>query len=348
MDGTHLGKATEYFARIVWFPVETLTLRMTLPARLRAVPYPNVFIPSGSDITADDVVVDSILQFSPTAPSKWRPTSVDSELKRFKWKRESPSHLFETGCFSNPYPLTWELSIPDPALGSCYSLDWVLPEPPDNDTSRKLAQGAEMLRSRFLKYTQSRRNGQRSTTGSALRQKFIDLYANLHSRYGLEGVDERFLVSMMTYQTAEHRMVLVDAVVRGGEPEARMWNFRLPFGLGLAGSCFRQGQVFVYRPPEVGDPPLTPGSYLPIPHGEVHQCLLALPLDHPDLNIETIDGMPEGFERSQQCIGVVNVASDHPSTKLRDIRALEVIKEIRDLCQKYCDQMCSILNASEE
>jgi hypothetical protein len=335
MDGTHLGKATEYFARIVWFPVETLRLRMTLPERLKAVPYPSVFTDSLSAITLDSLVQDTVLQFSPKS------------LEPFSWKRQSPSGLFEMGCFTNPYPQTWELVVPDPPLGSCYSLDWVLPEPPDNDISQKFAQGAGMLRSRFLKYARTRRYAHMTTAGSALRQEFNHLYADLHSTYGLKDADERFLVSMMTYDAAERRMVLVDAVVRGGEPEARMWNFRLPFGLGLAGSCFRQAQVFIYQRPQAKGLPLTADLYLPIPDGEPHECLLALPVDHPELDTKTIAKMPEGFERSQQCMGVINVASDHPMTKLRGITDPGEIRTIRELCQRHCDQMCSILDDSE-
>jgi hypothetical protein len=60
-----------------------------------------------------------------------------------------------------------------------------------------------------------------------------------------------------------------------------MWDFWLPFGLGLVGTCFKEGErAFLYE--RRAGPTTTPDFYLPLPDSSSHEVLMAIPADHPD------------------------------------------------------------------
>src|ERR1700685_4445417 len=116
MDGSTLPSAVEYLARAVWFPIENLRIRITLPDRSPGPPLPSLFaLPEANLIPRNEIIRDGILGLYPSNNSKWR---LDSS----EWKRQPSKPLIDSGRLTNPSAQTWDLTIHRPAVGSCYSL----------------------------------------------------------------------------------------------------------------------------------------------------------------------------------------------------------------------------------
>src|SRR5207237_2880653 len=80
-----------------------------------------------------------------------------------------------------------------------------------------------------------------------------------------------------------------------------------------------------------------PEFYLNLPDEE-HEVLIAISLDHPRFD-ESIAALP-GFERSRQSVGVIDIGSNSPTTKLLGIPSQpQGIQHLKELCQGFCDDL---------
>jgi hypothetical protein len=109
MDGSTLPSAVEYLARAVWFPIENLRIRITLPDRSPGPPLPSLLaLPEANRIPRNEIIRDGILGLYPSNTSKWR---LDSP----EWERQPQ---IDSGRLTSPSAQTWDLSIHRPAVGS--------------------------------------------------------------------------------------------------------------------------------------------------------------------------------------------------------------------------------------
>jgi hypothetical protein len=143
---------------------------------------------------------------------------------------------------------------------------------------------------------------------------------------------------MMVYDDAKGVLVVVEGAIDGKQPTPKMWDFSLPFGLGLAGACFKEGeQAFLYVRPQ--EPSVGPELYIPRSEDDIHEVLLALPIDHPGFANYLASNDLGHPERSRQCIGIINIGSRARTTNLGKVRTkTSVISVVSDLCQDFCNR----------
>jgi hypothetical protein len=192
---------------------------------------------------------------------------------------------------------------------------------------------AQMLAHRGRRLTHRGRRLKGQAEGP-LRRRFLELDAKIRRLYATPGVKERFEVACMAYNEATRRLEHVEGSVNGGEPAPGMWSFWLPFGLGLSGSCFKEGDsVFFFKRPKDAAH-AEHAYYLYLPDRPPPPVLIAVPLLHPGYEDSG------SIEPSRQCIGVVNIQSNHEATKLLDLfGSKEKIDELWFLCQEFCEQI---------
>ena len=346
LDKKYPSGAIEYLARTVWFPVRMFTIRIVLPTSVRECA-PNLFIyPDHAKLSRRDVLKGSVLKF--TRPPKW-----NTVMKAVAKPLRPP---FDMGFFRKVSAHGWELSVPVPLVGSAYSLDWPLPATPENDFTRELERDARHLRQALLRYQKKRRDvsPQESLTPQKLqlvRQLFKDFYDSV--------VDEkiprrdRFVVSLLAYREEKRRLEVVDGVLNGRDLDSWTQGFWLPFGLGMAGSCFKDGdRVFLLNRGRKEEQKgvrqgleSDPGFYLHIPHRPRPSFLLQIPIDHPKFSSKQC---PAGYATSRQLIGIVSISSLTGKTWLASIRNPEDFRSVQRWCQGFCNEVYKILLGKEE
>jgi hypothetical protein len=317
----------EYFGRMVWFPVETLRMRLKLPEKITVTPSVSVFECSRrADITRKEVAPDSILHLYPSPESLLSPRSVE-------WKRRDDSAPSEETRLARADDKFWDVAIAYPLVGNCYSIDFELrsSEAASDSASTDLAREAREFRNRLVRVA-----GPYGGSVDPFRKVVRDQLRVLSEHVGQFrlGPDdaERFELMFSTYDDNAHCMIMVDGLLNGGEPTPDMWNFRLPFGVGLAGVTFKQGdRVFFHVNPEDGKKAAGPDFYIELP-GRPHDCVLvSVPLDHPRYRSSL------SIERSRQCAGVINLLSTNEKTGLRQVTENKAVRdELWRTCQVFC------------
>jgi hypothetical protein len=327
LDKQKLDPPTEFLARVVCFPVENLRTRITLPDRIPGPPLPSVFsLGEAAEIDPTEIVRGGILRLSPPHGSKF-------DFHQGDWKPQARKPLLDAGRLTSAGPQRWDLTIYKPRVGFCYSLDWGMAPSDTNEDWIKLDQGAAELRGRLLRYASLRRTDPGNSAIAKPRIIMERLYDALNRKYGKKRGG--FAVMLMTYEPIKRRLVVVDDVEEGGEPKPGAWTFHLPFGLGLAGACFKQGErVFVYRKPSKRD--AEPNSYLPV-EGTAHDALIAIPLRRPGA-----PDPPAGYEPGRQCVGVLNIGSRSAGNKLKQLQT-EDLKMLKAQCQGTFDRLVETL-----
>jgi hypothetical protein len=230
--GFNNGAAIEYLAQLVWFPVDALKLRVTLPRRIADSPRPSVFKPKEKpSVTPRDVIKERILQNHPSGKSwKWERQPADDSVQ---WRQLNSSGL------------TWELSATRPPIGTYYSVDWLLPNIVGKGPSRDNEKEAANFRRQLLRYRTARMKGR---SGNEVGKLFQRLGKTIYSEYRARDSKETFAISLLTYDQSDRHLKVVDAMWNGGEPSPKIWDFWLPFGQGLSGFCFKQqDNVLAFR-----------------------------------------------------------------------------------------------------
>lgn len=310
VDGRPMELAIEYFAKFVWFPVETLKMRLTLPSRAPGPPFPTLFqldVSEGLPVAA--VVHDRLLNLSPPSGSVWGQSS--------RWKRVTKEESIGGSQFRNISAQTWELAVEKPRVGSCYSIDWHLPSMSPTETSQKIENETREFRRQLLRYRDQRKRSQSDQWANEVHKLFENLYVQLHAKYRTDEPDERFSVSLLTYHDEERHLVFVDSIINQYQPGSEIWNLWLPFGAGLVGACFRQqaDDAFIYLASGAGKQGGRPEPYIPFRKWDQHSVLLSIPLGHPDFDHSSA---ANSFERSRQRIALLDVGSTSPKTRLYD------------------------------
>jgi hypothetical protein len=335
VNGEPLTHAMEYMARVVWFPVRTLKLALMLSGRSPGPAFPSVFMATDREsIPSQEVVAHKTLQMYPPDGSAW-------QLPGIKWLRAAADVLVQTGQFINVTPQSWELSVPNPVVGSCYSLDWRLPSSSANNQLVSIGDETSLFRRKLLGHRKQRMSGK---SNLRIQTPLKELYNRLEHKYRKDH-KERFAVSMMTYDDVDHRLKLVDGVVNRGEPDDDMWSFWLPFGAGLAGACFKQqgNNPLIYFAPDPEEVRTEPEVYFPFPNRERHSVLIALPLTHPAYSREVGSS---SFESARARLAVIDIASNSETSNLLSFKGLAGNNNFRELvewCEDLVQRLCAVL-----
>lgn len=258
------------------------------------------------------------------------------QLSGSKWERKAADVLVQENQFRNVAPQTWELSVPYPIMGSCYSIDWQLPSSSDNAIWQSIADETLAFRKALLDYREKRR---RNAANPAIQEIFDRFFAQLTQQY-CHNPDERFVITVLTYDAKDRHLKLVDGTVNGHVPGEDMWKFWLPYGSGLAGACFKQqvGNPLIYYAPQPGETRKGPDAYLPIPNRDHHKILLALPLDHPDAR----NRQESSFESAKLRLGVLDLGSDSEKSELFNLDR-EQLKKLASSIDEFCGKLCEVL-----
>lgn len=335
VNGDHLTHATEYVARVVWFPIMTLKLALTLPGRSPGPAFPSLFMATHREsIPSREVVTDKVLQMYPRNGSAW-------QLPGAEWVRAPADVLVQTGQFANVAPQTWELTALNPPVGSCYALDWRLPSSSASTELVSIENESARFRRRLLNHREQRLRGK---SNLRIQTPLKEIYTRLEHKYRKDP-RERFAVSMMTYDELDHRLKLVDAVVNRGEPSQDMWDFWLPFGAGLAGACFKQqsDNPMIYFAPTPEDVRTGPEVYYPFPNRERHSVLIAFPLTHPGYSLQ---GRTSSFESARVRLAILDIASNSETTNLLSFKGPSGNNNFRQLavwCNDLTQRLCTAL-----
>lgn len=352
-----IGGQAEYFARVVWFPIETFCMSVTLPPRLADRPSLRVEKLKGDiGIPPDEVVRDNVLQGYPRKDSAW----VKDEMR---WEGDWTAEKTESALLQHTPKGTCSLKVEKPLVGSRHTLAWPLPRMEKAAEFESLVGRSQEVRQKSLEHARHRKLHETATNVEQIKELFRAFDAEIRGQYALDPEREQFTTTLMTYDQAERRLVIVESRINGGEIEPAGWDFSLPFGFGLSGACFKEGtNVFMY----VGglDTNEDDGKYyLPVQGTVSYQILLALPVDHRDF----VEPKPENgepvWERNRQLIGVLSVGSSSSASKLHEFTVeldkgpktaqkgrppqppakTEKLHQLRARCQKLGDDICDLL-----
>ena len=336
VNGDPLTHAMEYMARVVWFPIRTLKLTLTLPGRSPGPAFPSVFMATDHEsIPSQEIVSHKVLQMYPRESSAW-------QLPGNRWLKAPADVLVQTGQFMNIAPQSWELSVQNPVVGSCYSLDWRLPSSSaSNQLINKVGYETALFRRKLLSHREQRLIGKSNLRIQAPLKEF---YAKVEHKYRKDP-KERLAISVMTYDELDHRLKLVDGVVNRGEPDHNVWGFWLPFGAGLAGACFKQqsNNPLIYFAPSPQEVRTEPEVYFPFPNRERHTVLIALPLTHPAYPREAGSS---SFESARARLAVIDISSNSETTNLLSFNGPAGNNNFRELiewCECMTERLCTAL-----
>ena len=338
VDGKPLGGPIEYFARLEWFPVKQLVLTLDLPSGISAKPRLRVFgMKDNLPMPKDEIVYDDKLWFLPRAGSAWY-------TQNGRWETVLDEQKNEIGALQCKERQS-TLTIDYPQLGAYYSLDWDLPQPP---VKQFLIREADVVRAGLLRHRSKRIQKVADPVAEQITQWFSDLHENIWKRYSSKRPEDQLQTSFITYDKEELKLRVVEGRVNNADLDEKSWQFWLPFGLGLAGHCFRSGKTVRYlRPLDAGDPE-QPENYLPVPGATDYECLIAFPIDHPKLTEQM--AKDSGLPRGRQLAGVLTIGSTFRASQLYHLcrgealkAKVQELKELRDECQRVCDLISGLI-----
>jgi hypothetical protein len=342
----------EYVARLVYFPVKRLRIRLTLPNRSPGPPALKVFQCRNETLTLLPEVVFHDGELHNFARQKARVDPKDP-----KWQAVDLSTV-------QPYSIaqlatqTWELLKDRPPVGSLFLLEWPLAATPIPAEFKPLENEAKLFRKRLLSSRRQLRLLTKTSPPTPARDRFIRFVHAVEKRYAPGDEADGLEVSWFTYdeegcENDGQRCVLrlVDGRFKGCSPNENDWNFWLPFGVGQAGACFKGGKLLVYsrRAADQGDSlSKEPNAYLPM-SGNKHAFLVSIPLDHPSLSQDLLERV--GLDRSRQCLGVINIGSSHEHSRFEELLneqagSSELLRLLK-ICKHFSDEMHEMFSSPD-
>jgi hypothetical protein len=157
----------------------------------------------------------------------------------------------------------------------------------------------------------------------------------------------------MTYDERDRRLHVVEGWRNEPDVPTETLQFALPFGVGLAGACFKRAdRAFLHvhdrasgdRPPRTKGSPGAPEYFIEIPGHPSPGVILAVPLDHP-----AFDQSFDQERRSQQCIGVIDITSNFSdATLLSVVQAATSTRMLKGaipaLCRSFTRDLTELLH----
>lgn len=373
VDGSPLKPPVEFIARLVWLPLSRLTLRLKLQRTMDEVNFRCFDWISEKEIDKASVLSGGLLQSMPAdglgagqgigakeSPWEARPDVDLLEgdqlyvLTLPRVRKPSDAGVLEDGQLDVDGDKIAEITIDYPRLGSWYSLDWKLTDQKLYGFYQKLESEARVIRKKLIEHRAARR-ADKKTVKSAEIQRFVrELHTWLQQRFQKEIEEEIFETTIFSYVAKTREVAVCESISGDGvfTSEAGL-GFHLPFGMGLAGACFRAGDgVLAYdngASPDSDEPEI----YLPNPGEAPRAYLLALPIDHPNFTWEKWE--KGKIERSRQLVGVLTIGSNYEASGLREMCVKPPEKEseyaewkqgleaFRNDCQRLCDWLSNFL-----
>jgi hypothetical protein len=308
VDGSRIVRPMEFFPNVVWFPVRKIAISLSLPPGLNTRPSLRVFQHSSKNaIDRQDVLSSNIADAAPGLASAWN--------EREKWvEDEIAGHRMTSKLVPDPErPSSWLLEVDEPEVGTCLSLEWPLPT-----TFLMVVRSAEEIRRNLVSHGAQQRLKRPDAKSRAVHRSFRSFAETVRKRYGMPAGEERFEVTLMTYDERIRQVVVADGLLNGVDMEPKDWEFAVPFGVGLAGACFREGSQAMLWVRKERALQRHFDSYLEFSEKDRHEVLLVVPIDHPGLaEVERWHDWEAGMSlRSQQLLGVVTIASDSSDSRL--------------------------------
>jgi CHAT domain len=354
---THIDKSPitnlEYFAVLIWFPVKKVTLQLNLPDLSEFGPG-HKFLPRArffqlresplSRIPRKDVLVGGSLFLGPRSNSAW-------SKRRLHWDAVQPDSSSETPVLESRSDGSATLSLEYPSMGSWASIDWdvVVLEP--RGRADTLIRRAEELRRQLLRHREFRRKRLFNIRTKTISSIFLDLHTRLWERFDAARGDARFETTLLVWNAQERHLEMVEGFVNGRTPPYRSWSFWLPFGLGLGGQCFRTAAAQLYLRPLNRSQSGDKENYIRLPESVPHECLITLPIDHPDLLARDLPAI-NPF-RARQLIGVLTIGTTSQASELCSLCAVSsdeekavtgrILQSLRDECQATCDRIAYLM-----
>lgn len=331
-------KPTEFFAQLVWFPIQRLSIGLRLPPSQTSRPQFKYFALKSSrpqSLPVDQVFRDGKLWAYPDEKTDW-------PRENAKWERNID--VAQTEAVTSSADTTPDLIVDCPTVGGYYSLDWTLPDHPLETEIERLRSETEEVRSRLLLHRRTQPVPSTLTVEDRIADLFLDVHKTARTITGAK--DPSFTTTLMTWDRQQRRMVTVE-VCRNKENAAPSdFEFWLPFGLGLAGTCFRTAPDAVRYEHDLdhGDTE-RPEIYLPLPGAQHHAYLLSLAIDHPQWT-EEMKSKPDA-QRCRQLVGVLSLGSTSPASKLRRYCGSKLepedMRRLRDACQEKMNAIANLL-----
>jgi hypothetical protein len=365
IDESPLQPPREYIARLVWLPTARLVLRLQLPPNMPELPRLRCFdLTLPAQVQPADVIGDGIVFSMPRA--RWMSTRVtgdtavkdsvapESQPSGNRWEPRPRVEELESENVSHDGEGASEAVIEFPELGWYYALDWRLKNNNFAGKFYRFVTDAEAVRQRLIEHREARLKGKTDSRLMFVQEFVRKLHNKVRERFPKEVDEEIFETSLLSYDAHTRRLVVCEGCTDGGQSShAPSWSFELPFGMGLAGACFRSGEgVLAYaKRDRLEEGELD--TYLPVPGQIEHEYMLALPIDHPEMTRQL--AADQDVQRCRQLIGVVTIGStygpsklqefcvDPPSDKPEYVQWREVVQSFRDDCQRECDALSLFL-----
>jgi len=347
VDEETLDPPQEYFARLVWIPISRLVAEVVFPEGFDGRPRLSYFELRGQpQIPPEHVISNGVLRTFPIKESDWYRNNG-------RWERDVKTERSEQPALRSKSRLHWGVEVNHPHVGSFYSVDWPLDDRRPTLEAERLIREAEVVRSELVQHRgrQVEKGKGNSTTPESRRinETFDRLDTRVRKQYASKSGTEKFETALLTYDDRQYRMVMVEGRLNGGEVTEKSWGFWLPFGLGLTGACFRAGVgAFQYRRTLDRRNPDKPENYLPIPGSDPHEFVLALPIDHPELDEDL--AKRSAVPRARQLIGVFAISSTYKASGLLALckdafskAEFDALVSFREDCQAHFDEISNLL-----
>jgi hypothetical protein len=276
------------------------------------------------DLTTNTIVTDDVLQLAPRRGSGQEPLDLG-------WKRmDAPSGMRFAQI---PGRSAWELSVETPVVGECYSIEWYLPEIALDDGALPRIAEVDQVRERLLDHRGARMAGAEGAGRSQLRRKFLQASERINAKYRDVAAGERLEVALLAYDAGARMLRVVEAAINGrADAGPELWDFELPFGLGLAGGAFKGTAEMYVRTEDASRPSLSSFLHVPGDREEDVAFLISVALHHAGL---------ETYELGRSCFGVLDITSS-----LRDSRLLDEVRRAHGLpvtVQQVCQDLAGWL-----
>jgi hypothetical protein len=345
----------EYFAVLVWFPVRKLTIHLNVPQPAKTHPSFAVIKPRSrmfrlkrakERIPLIDVRQKEVLYMRPNPNVAWNKTNL-------RWEPFPNDSKFLQPLLQNRPDGTSILSMEFPLLGSYASLDWDMVQLKANDRLDTLIRQTDHFQDELLKHRAARIRKRRAAQNKSMQDMLGELHSRLWAQYDKNNPGTHFETTLVVWNAKDHQLQMVEGFVNGKAIPAgsNAWRFWLPFGLGLGGNCFRTADAQAYRRPLDTSQASRKQNYLPYPKSMKHECLISLPLDHPDFLEADLPTL--GPFRSRQLVGVLTLGSTFKASGLCILcegeetsqikQHIQDLHKLREDCQATCDKICNLI-----
>ena len=302
------GPAEDYAGVRISVPTERLVVDLKLPKSTLAPATPQIrcVFPAGYPRVSVNKRTGQLDPVNAVAPAAGQATSTWTDPDFSEVERPSLEQLPDG---------TWRFTVDHPLIGATYRVYWPVKAPREvGQSSRAPVLGqTKALRKIFIDHALQSRQSSAARTGM---QKLLEEF-----RVFLQGVYrprhtsvEKCALTLHVYDESRASLIVVETVRNWGAPPS--WDFAIPLGDGIAGSCFKQGRPIVFVDPSLKPQGATKGWTLLNSGGPAaspaYQALLTLPLFCPGLGLS---GGPD----PEATVGVISFGTDAPDSGLVEL-----------------------------